>query len=183
MENACLTNENEATSRTSLDENGRDVYLDNVKGILIFFVVLGHYIEPFRFNLGGVVITNVAVYLYQWIYSFHMPMFAIVLDADEEMSFYAVRKEFSNRAYRSRYPVTFYAKIFVFCRDTQLWLFHYCSAVLCSLPFLFKRMDCDLLQKTDKSDREYIYKKQGRRDEQGLKENQKSIAFELHPKS
>lgn len=48
----------------------RDVRLDNLKGVLIALVVLGHFIEPFRhrFDWTGD--------LYEFIYLFHMPMFA-----------------------------------------------------------------------------------------------------------
>ncbi|NMO96705.1 acyltransferase family protein [Paenibacillus lemnae] len=46
----------------------RDLYFDNLKFILILLVVTGHFIEPF--NTERTVGT-----LYQWIYSFHMPLF------------------------------------------------------------------------------------------------------------
>ena len=47
-------------------------YIDNLKGLGIILVVLGHYIEPFRdveFILNA---------LYIFIYFFHMPMFALL---------------------------------------------------------------------------------------------------------
>lgn len=50
----------------------RDPYLDNLKGVLIFLVVLGHLIEPIRsFDLSAAV-------LYKFIYIFHMPLFVII---------------------------------------------------------------------------------------------------------
>src|SRR5690625_7982549 len=48
----------------------RDPYFDNVRAVLITFVVIGHALEGMSSNLGD------AVYL--WIYSFHMPAFVIV---------------------------------------------------------------------------------------------------------
>lgn len=51
--------------------NERDIYFDNLKFVLILLVVVGHFIEPFNFEL-----TTGAVY--QWIYSFHMPLFIFV---------------------------------------------------------------------------------------------------------
>ncbi|MEI6580533.1 MAG: acyltransferase family protein, partial [Eubacteriales bacterium] len=52
----------------------RSAYWDNVKGILIFLVVLGHYLIAYynseKLNLAGVI---VAV-----IYTFHMPAFIFV---------------------------------------------------------------------------------------------------------
>lgn len=50
----------------------RDLYFDNLKGILILFVVFGHLIEPY---IDG----NYYVYLvYTFIYVFHMPAFIFV---------------------------------------------------------------------------------------------------------
>lgn len=46
----------------------RDVYFDNLKFILILLVVIGHFMEPFNAER-----TTQAVY--QFIYSFHMPLF------------------------------------------------------------------------------------------------------------
>lgn len=46
----------------------RDVYFDNLKFILILLVVVGHFMEPFNGER-----TTQAVY--QFIYSFHMPLF------------------------------------------------------------------------------------------------------------
>lgn len=50
----------------------RNYLLDNIKAILIFFVVLGHYIEPFINTSNGL------KFLYVAIYSFHMPLFVFV---------------------------------------------------------------------------------------------------------
>jgi fucose 4-O-acetylase-like acetyltransferase len=49
----------------------RDPHLDNVKGILILLVVTGHFIEPMAQS-------QPAADLYQFIYLFHMPAFALV---------------------------------------------------------------------------------------------------------
>ena len=46
----------------------RDAKIDNVKGILIFFVVFGHLLEL-------VITKGHAKYIYELIYSFHMPFF------------------------------------------------------------------------------------------------------------
>lgn len=46
----------------------RDAYFDNLKFILILLVVVGHLIEPFN---GETVMGTI----YQFIYSFHMPLF------------------------------------------------------------------------------------------------------------
>lgn len=48
---------------------GRTAYFDNAKLILIFLVVFGHMIQPFRDGSDGI---NT---LYMWIYTFHMPAF------------------------------------------------------------------------------------------------------------
>ncbi len=47
----------------------RSFYLDNVKSVLIFFVVIGHFAE--------VAITKSDIFkaMFLWIYSFHMPLF------------------------------------------------------------------------------------------------------------
>ena len=49
-------------------ENYRDRRADNLKVLLIFLVVLGHLIEPFK-NMNN---------LYLLIYSFHMPVFVYI---------------------------------------------------------------------------------------------------------
>ncbi|MDR1420720.1 MAG: acyltransferase family protein [Treponema sp.] len=50
----------------------RDHYLDNVKGVLIFLVVLGHTIEKYRYGSPFI------YYLWIFIYIFHMPLFVFV---------------------------------------------------------------------------------------------------------
>ncbi len=50
----------------------RDVYLDNVKGVLIILVVIGHIAIPFMDNI------NPAKCMYNFIYLFHMPMFMMI---------------------------------------------------------------------------------------------------------
>ena len=49
-------------------ENYRNYYWDNLKGILIIFVLIGHFIQPYA-QLGG---------LWCTIYLFHMPAFVFV---------------------------------------------------------------------------------------------------------
>lgn len=52
--------------------NKRIAYFDNVKAVLIFLVMFGHFIEPIRqasFLASGT---------YKFIYSFHMPFFIII---------------------------------------------------------------------------------------------------------
>lgn len=51
---------------------GRDIRIDNFKGLLIVAVVVGHALEPV---LGTAAASRIA---YAWIYSFHMPMFVLV---------------------------------------------------------------------------------------------------------
>jgi fucose 4-O-acetylase-like acetyltransferase len=50
----------------------RDVYLDNAKAVLMLLVVIGHTIEPVMGSSG------LDAALYVFIYSFHMPMFALL---------------------------------------------------------------------------------------------------------
>ena len=50
----------------------RNYKLDNIKALLIFLVVLGHFIEPFIEDKQSLKI------LYTLIYSFHMPLFVLV---------------------------------------------------------------------------------------------------------
>ncbi len=47
----------------------RDVKLSNMKGLLIFLVVFGHLIAPYRQSYNG---------FYLGIYSFHMPLFILI---------------------------------------------------------------------------------------------------------
>lgn len=49
----------------------RKYFIDNLKGILIFLVVFGHFLESY---LGD---NNVIKYIYIIIYTFHMPLFAL----------------------------------------------------------------------------------------------------------
>jgi len=53
------------------DEKVRNPYWDNIKGLLIFLVVLGHFLWDFR-NQG------LARYIVELIYIFHMPAFIFV---------------------------------------------------------------------------------------------------------
>ena len=51
----------------------RDAYFDNAKAILIILVVIGHILELFLTNDS-----RLLLYIYQFIYIFHMPAFAIL---------------------------------------------------------------------------------------------------------
>ena len=51
---------------------GRLAYMDLLKGIAIFFVVIGHFV---LFNWKGALDTHA---VYKWIYSFHMPLFFFI---------------------------------------------------------------------------------------------------------
>lgn len=50
----------------------REAYYCNVKAFLLFLVILGHGIEPFTGRSKGL------LQLYRIIYTFHMPLFALV---------------------------------------------------------------------------------------------------------
>lgn len=50
----------------------RELIFDNVRGILIFLVVLGHALEYFRLHSG------IGSFLYIFIYLFHMPVFVFI---------------------------------------------------------------------------------------------------------
>lgn len=51
---------------------GRDTYLDSVKAVLIFFVILGHCITRIGEN------TECITLFFNVIYSFHMPLFVFI---------------------------------------------------------------------------------------------------------
>lgn len=50
----------------------RDYQLDNIRGILVFFVVFGHALELVRINSG------LSAYVYNFIYMFHMPVYIFI---------------------------------------------------------------------------------------------------------
>jgi len=54
-----------------IENKDRSPYWDNIKGLLIFFVVLGHFLWDYR-NQGY------ARYIVEFIYLFHMPAFIFV---------------------------------------------------------------------------------------------------------
>ena len=54
------------------EKKKRNPYWDNVKGILVILVVLGHLLELMAGRIPG------ALYLWSMIYSFHMPAFLII---------------------------------------------------------------------------------------------------------
>ena len=60
--------ENEKTVRKP---GVRDPYFDNIKGVLIMLVVIGHFLLPMSF-------TRLVWALFFWIYLFHMPMFVMI---------------------------------------------------------------------------------------------------------
>jgi len=66
----------------------RDVRLDNAKAALILLVVIGHTIEPVMGSSG------VDAALYVFIYSFHMPMFALLSGffSSQDMSWASFKK-------------------------------------------------------------------------------------------
>ena len=53
-----------------LEKKERDYRFDNIKCIMIFFVVLGHFLELFSGNISK------AIYIF--IYTFHMPVFIFI---------------------------------------------------------------------------------------------------------
>ena len=55
------------------NQSSRIAYWDNVKAILIFLVVLGHFLLPVHSDRGRFVNS-----IYTWIYLFHMPAFVFV---------------------------------------------------------------------------------------------------------
>ncbi|MGQ9426875.1 acyltransferase family protein [Gilvimarinus sp. F26214L] len=52
--------------------NKRNDHIDNIKGILIFCVVVGHAIEPL------IARSDLSAWLYWFLYIFHMPLFIAV---------------------------------------------------------------------------------------------------------
>ena len=54
-----------------MEKKERDYYFDNLKAVLIFLVVLGHFLLPIHDNA-------VLVILKRLIYVFHMPLFVFV---------------------------------------------------------------------------------------------------------
>lgn len=57
---------------TSLSPTNRIAFFDNLKGILIYLVVIGHFLLPVHDE------NRVLDFLYQLIYVFHMPLFVFV---------------------------------------------------------------------------------------------------------
>lgn len=53
-------------------KSGREYYFDNLKFILIFLVVLGHFVELSMYN------SNNAKIIWTFLYSFHMPLFVFI---------------------------------------------------------------------------------------------------------
>ncbi|MEG2297346.1 MAG: hypothetical protein RSC13_06905 [Clostridium sp.] len=58
---------------TQRSEQTRDYLFDNIKAVMLFLVVIGHILDPF-------IVSEHSLYRYlmQYIYLFHMPMFAFV---------------------------------------------------------------------------------------------------------
>jgi fucose 4-O-acetylase-like acetyltransferase len=61
-----------AATPTSREPRTRDPYIDNLKGVLIALVVIGHTVGQFVDAAPG------APTVYTWIYSFHMPAFVLL---------------------------------------------------------------------------------------------------------
>jgi len=59
----------------------RLIWADSLKGILIVLVVLGHSIQASMMKLGGDFLND---YLWNLIYSFHMPAFIAISGVPEE---------------------------------------------------------------------------------------------------
>lgn len=66
----------------------RNYFIDNIKFILILLVVIGHFIEPY------ILLNEYIYFMYFFIYSFHMPLFAFVsgIFSKKIESFYQVKK-------------------------------------------------------------------------------------------
>jgi fucose 4-O-acetylase-like acetyltransferase len=66
----------------------RDVYMDNAKAVLMLLVVIGHTVEPVMGSSG------VDAAFYVFIYSFHMPMFALLSGffSSQDMSWASFKK-------------------------------------------------------------------------------------------
>lgn len=62
---------NDRTQTETIENARRDNYADFLKYLLIWMVVLGHFINIYQYStgLGG---------LYVWIYTFHMPLFVFI---------------------------------------------------------------------------------------------------------
>ncbi len=52
--------------------NTRNAYFDNAKFVLIFLVVFGHMISPYRTDSSGM------LSIYHFIFIFHMPVFILL---------------------------------------------------------------------------------------------------------
>ncbi len=90
----------------------RDPYWDNLKTILIFLVVLGHFLYPVRNN------SRYAEILYEWIHLFHMPAFIFVSGYFSKSFFKKDRKEYKLTGFLTLYI------LFVICLWMIDLLFH-----------------------------------------------------------
>ncbi|MGM0238015.1 acyltransferase family protein [Enterococcus sp. AZ103] len=57
---------------SAIEKNGRDLSFDNIRGVLISLVVLGHALEYFRLD------SPIGEFFYVFIYLFHMPAFIFI---------------------------------------------------------------------------------------------------------
>lgn len=57
---------------STITKQNREYLYDNIRGILILLVVLGHALEYFRLD------NKVGEFLYVFIYLFHMPVFIFI---------------------------------------------------------------------------------------------------------
>ena len=93
----------------------RDYYFDNLKAVLIFLVVLGHFLLPIRDN-------QFLVSLKRLIYIFHMPLFVFV-------SGYFAKNIYKNHQFNFK-KILFFIKtyvLFVILIQIVYQLFHYRS--------------------------------------------------------
>lgn len=61
-----------------MKKNSRNLYLDIIKGVAIFLVVLGHCIQygsGYNYKINEIYFNNI---IFKFIYSFHMPLFMLV---------------------------------------------------------------------------------------------------------
>ena len=84
----------------------RDAYFDNVKGILILLVVIGHLIEPFYLK------SKFVESLYTFIYTFHMPAFiflsGLFFKPDLKKAFYFLKLYCTQNLRQLRWRVQFF---------------------------------------------------------------------------
>lgn len=107
----------------------RDAYFDNVKGILILLVVIGHLIEPFYLK------SKFVESLYTFIYTFHMPAFiflsGLFFKPDLKKAFYFLKLYLAFQFLRLG------LEYFIFHRNLTLYSFLYPAWTLWYLLSMF----------------------------------------------